>query len=74
MWRVISADDPTGATAEMETRHIPCQMENSPNFRYTLWTEQEMYNYKLFGFLLHHGWVPAIDNQGMIGWLFAQSR
>lgn len=74
LWSVISTKDPTGATEEMEKYHIPYQLENNPNFRYTIWTEQEMYQYKLFGFLLHHGWVPAVNNQEMIDWLFAQSK
>lgn len=74
LWSVISVSDPTGATEEMQTYHIPYQVENNPNFKYTIWSQAQMYDHQLFGFLLHHGWVPAVDNQEMIDWLFAQSR
>lgn len=74
LWSCISSADPTGATEEMQTYHIPYQEEHNPNFKYSIWSQAEMYEYQLFGFLMHHGWIPAINNQEIIDWLFAQSR
>lgn len=74
LWSCISTNDPTGATEEFMTYHVPYQEANNPNFHYSVWTQNEMYSYGCFGFLLHHGWIPTINNQEIIDWLFAQHR
>ena len=74
LWTCGADGDPTGGTTEMLTYHIPYMEANNPNFHYSIWTTNEMYEYKLFGFMLHHGWIPAINNQEIIDWLFAQSK
>ena len=74
LWSCGAKDDPTLGTDEMLTYHIPYMEANNPNFHYSIWTTEEMYNYRLFGFMMHHGWIPAINNQEIIDWLFAQSK
>lgn len=74
LWSCGALDDPTLGTEEMLTYHIPYMEANNPNFHYSTWTTEEMYDYRCFGFLMHHGWIPAINNQEIIDWLFAQSK
>lgn len=74
VWSCGASGDPTGATTEMLQYHIPYMEANNPNFHYSIWTDADMYAYGMFGSKLHHGWVPAINNQEIIDWLFAQSK
>lgn len=74
LWSCISVNDPTGATEEFTTYHVPYQEANNPNFRSSIWSQNEMFDMQLFGGLLHHGWIPTINNQEVIDWLFEQHR
>ena len=75
LWSVIAEGDPTKGDIEMQTYHIPYMEANNPNFRYTIWSHADMAKYDLFdvGFILHWGWFPAVNNQEIIDWLFAQN-
>lgn len=75
LWSVVADGDPTKGDIEMETYHIPYMEANNPNFHYTIWKHEDMAAYDLYdvGFMLHWGWFPAINNQEIIDWLFAQN-
>ena len=75
LWSVIADGDPTKGDVEMQKYHIPYMEANNPNFHYTIWSKAEMAKYQLFdvGFILHWGWFPAVNNQEIIDWLFAQN-
>lgn len=74
LWSCITYSDPTGATEEMLTYLVPYQEENNPNFHYSIWDPDVTNSYRLVGFQLHQGFVPAVNDQEIIDWLFAQCK
>ena len=74
LWMCIAENDFTGEAPHIIETAEYLQSLGSDQVQYTIWTDEEMYAYGLYGGLLHWGWIPAINNPEMCDWLFAQSK
>ncbi|MDO4460302.1 MAG: hypothetical protein Q4C42_09565 [Clostridia bacterium] len=74
MWCAIAENDFTGEAPNMQAFVDDMTAAGNENVKLTIWTDEEMGEYGLFGGLLHWGWIPTINNQEMIDWLFTWSR
>ncbi|MBQ9824857.1 MAG: hypothetical protein IJM63_10195 [Solobacterium sp.] len=75
IWMTIAENDFTGEAPHIvETYEYLTNELGNKNVRYTLFTDDEMASYGLYGGLTHWGWIPTLNNPEMVDWLFSQHR
>lgn len=75
LWFAIAENDFTGeAPNVIETVDYLTNELGNPNVRSSIYTNDEMNAYGLYGGLYHWGWIPAINNPEMVEWLFSYRK
>ena len=75
LWMAIAENDSTGESpfAREAYEHISGELHNS-KARLTVFPEDTMTSYGLYGQMTHWGWIPALDDPVICDWLFSNIR
>lgn len=75
IWMCIGENDFTGESPYLRNayRYLTETLHNK-NARCTVFTQEEMMSWGLYGRLSHCGWIPTLNSPQICDWLFAQRR
>ena len=75
LWMAIGVNDSTGESPHVKEafEYISKELHNE-KAKCTIFTEEEMASYGLYGTMAHWGWIPAINNPEMCDWLFSNIK
>jgi predicted peptidase len=75
IWMAIAVNDSTGESpfAREAFQYISEELHNE-KARITVFPEETMMSYGLYGQMTHWGWIPALDNLEICDWLFSNVR
>lgn len=75
VWFCIAENDFTGESPYVREayRYLKDELHNG-HVRCTIFTENDMMSFGLYGGLSHCGWIPTLNNPEICEWLFAQRR
>ncbi|MBP0968865.1 MAG: hypothetical protein J5744_01840 [Oscillospiraceae bacterium] len=75
IWMAIAVNDSTGEStfAKEAYQYISEELHNE-KARITVFSEETMMSYGLYGQMTHWGWIPALDDPEICDWLFSNVR
>jgi predicted peptidase len=75
IWMAIGVNDSTGESpfAREAYQYLTEQLHND-KARITVFPEDQMMSYGLYGSMTHWGWIPALDDPEICDWLFGNIR
>lgn len=75
IWMAIAVNDFTGEApfAKETFEYIRDELHNE-KAKCTIFTEEQMMSYGLYGRQAHAGWIPALDSPEICDWLFSHVR
>lgn len=75
IWMAIGVNDSTGESpyAREAYQYLTEELHNE-KARITVFSEEQMMAYGLYGTITHWGWIPALDDPEICDWLFSNIR
>ena len=75
IWMCIGINDFTGESPYLKKayQYLRETLHNE-NVRCTVFTEEQLMSYGLYGRLSHCGWIPTLNSPEICDWLFAQKK
>ena len=72
---VIAENDPTGESGVVKEAYQYLKEElHNEKMKCTIYSDEEMASYGLYGGQLHWCWIPTLNNKEISDWLFAQKK
>ena len=75
IWFAIGVNDSTGESPYVkEIYQYFTEVLHNEKVRCTIFPEEEMASFGLYGQMTHWGWIPALNDPEICDWLFAQRK